>query len=195
MGCQELGGVTHPLGQPQELFPQLVRRLEYPPHQIKPPEPEQHGEELWGLAELLAEFPCPGVGVFHFWSGLALDGHQGGPQGGLHQQLVLGTLRRLWQGLEQLDPSGAVADGFQIGRAFTGLLTCPLPVANGLLCEPSLSIVMGQQLGLRLAALGKARLQHLGNALMVLLAGATQQRLIGHVLDECMLERVGGLRR
>jgi hypothetical protein len=87
-----------------------------------------------------------------------------------------------------------VADGFQIGRAITGLLARPLPVANGLLCEPSLGIMMGQQPGLRLAALGKARLQHLGNALMVLLAGAPQQRLIGCFLDQGMLKEVRRLR-
>ena len=42
-----------------------------------------------------------------------------------------------------------MADRFEIGRAVTRLLARPLPVANGLLNEPSLGIVMGQQLGLR----------------------------------------------
>src|ERR671922_2453505 len=99
-------------------------------------------------------------------------------------------LRRLWQGLEQLDPGGYVANGFQIGRAVAGLLARPLPVGNSLLYEPSLGIVMGQQLGLRLAALGKMCLQHLGNTLMVLLARAAQQGLVGGVLDQRMLEAV-----
>ena len=53
---------------------------------------------------------------------------------------------------------------------------------------------MGQQLGLRLAALGKARLQHLGNALMVLLAGAPQRGLIGCFLDQGVFKEVGRLR-
>jgi len=50
--------------------------------------------------------------------------------------------------------------------------------------------MIGQQLRLRLADLGKARLHHLGNALMVLLSGAPQQGLIGRVLDQGMLEAV-----
>jgi hypothetical protein len=77
-----------------------------------------------------------------------------------------------------------VPHGFQIGGVLDGPLPSPLPVANGLLYEPSLGLVLGQQLGLRLAALGKARLQHPGNALVVLLARAPQQRLIGCFLDQ-----------
>ena len=46
---------------------------------------------------------------------------------------VLGTLRRLWQGREQLNPGGHVADSFEIGRALTGLLPRPLPVDDRLL--------------------------------------------------------------
>ena len=53
---------------------------------------------------------------------------------------------------------------------------------------------MGQQLGLGGAEVGKLRLQHLGNALMVLLAGAAQQGLIGRILDQGVLEAIHGLR-
>jgi hypothetical protein len=55
--------------------------------------------------------------------------------------------------------------------------------------------VMRQQLGLSLDNLGKAHLQYLSNALMVLLPGAPQQGLVGRVLDQRMLEAVGRLGR
>jgi hypothetical protein len=54
---------------------------------------------------------------------------------------------------------------------------------------------MGKQFGLRLAELGKARLQHLGNVLMVLLPGTPEHRLIGGILDQGMLEAVRHVRR
>ena len=54
---------------------------------------------------------------------------------------------------------------------------------------------MGQQFGLGLRDLGKLRLQHLCNALMILLSRTLQQRLIGRVLNEGMLEAIRGLRR
>ena len=72
-------------------------------------------------------------------------------------------------------------------------LARPLPVGNSLLCEPSLRVVMRQQLGLCLDQLGKLCLQHLSNALVILLPRALEQRLIGCVLDESMLKDIGGL--
>ncbi len=55
--------------------------------------------------------------------------------------------------------------------------------------------MMGQEFGLGLTEVGKACLQHLGNALMVLLPHAPQQGLIGDVLNQGMLKAVGRLRR
>ena len=52
---------------------------------------------------------------------------------------------------------------------------------------------MGQQLGLGLGEIGKLRFQHLGNALMVLLPRAPEQRLIGCLLDQGMFEHICGL--
>ena len=58
------------------------------------------------------------------------------------------------------------------------LLPGPLPVGDGLLREARLGVVMGQQLGSGLSGLGKLCLKHLGNALVMLLTGTPQQRLI-----------------
>ena len=104
-------------------------------------------------------------------------------------------LRRFWQGRQQLDPGTQVADGFQIRRAVARVLARPLPVGNGLLETARRGVVLGGEFRLGLADLGEARLQHVGNALMVLLAGTAEQRLIGRLLDEGMLEEVGRLRR
>src|SRR2546427_9169219 len=86
-----------------------------------------------------------------------------------------------------------MANCLDVSRAFDGYLSRLLPVGNSLLCEPSLGVVMRQQFGLRLDQLGKLCLQHLGNALVVLLPRALEQRLIGRVLDESMLKDLSGL--
>ena len=88
-------------------------------------------------------------------------------------QLVLEAVSGVGQRREDREPCGQVLDPFEIG----GALQRPLP---GLL--PS-GERLGQQLGLGLADLGKARLHHLGNALLVLLAGAASAGLIGGFLD------------
>ena len=72
------------------------------------------------------------------------------------------------------------------------MLARPLQVGNGLRVEARFRVVMGQQLGLCLTELRKAFLEHLGNALMVLLSGALEQGLIGSFLDQRMLEDVRG---
>jgi hypothetical protein len=66
-------------------------------------------------------------------------------------------LRRRWQGREQLDPGGEVADGFQIGRAVAGVFAGLLPVGHSLLGEARLRVMLRQQLGLRLGGLRKVR--------------------------------------
>src|SRR5262249_61675951 len=90
---------------------------------------------------------------------------------------------------------GTVVEGSQIAGAVAAQWAGPWPVAHRLRGEPRLSIVVGQELGLRLAALRKTRLQHLGNALMVLLARAPEQGLIGDVLDQGVSKAVRRLWR
>jgi hypothetical protein len=63
---------------------------------------------------------------------------------------VLGTLGCLWQGREQLNAGGQVADGFEMGRAVAGLLAGPLPVVHRLLGAARRRVVLGEQLRLGL---------------------------------------------
>ena len=53
---------------------------------------------------------------------------------------------------------------------------------------------MRQQLGLGLDNVGKLCLQHLGNALVVLLPSAPEQRLVCGILHQGVLKEVGRLR-
>jgi hypothetical protein len=69
-----------------------------------------------------------------------------------------------------------------MGRALESTLACPLPIGDGLLCEPSLGVVMCQQFRLTFSRLEKLCFQDVGDALMVLLPRALEQGLIGGVL-------------
>jgi hypothetical protein len=84
---------------------------------------------------------------------------------------------------------------FQMGRALEGPLARPLPISHRLLSKARLGVVLGKEFRLHVAGLRESCLQHVGNPLMILLPRIPQQRLIGHVLDEGMLEGVGGLWR
>ena len=85
--------------------------------------------------------------------------------------------------------------GLQGGRALEGLLPGVLPIGDGRVGQPRLRIVMRHQCWLRRDDLRELGLQHLRNALMVVLAGAPQQGLIRGILDQRVLEEVCRLRR
>ena len=86
-------------------------------------------------------------------------------------------------------------DSLDVGRTLGGALACLLPIGNGLSDKTRFGVVMGDQLGLRLDGFSKSFLQHLRNLSVVLLARTLQQRLIGRILNECMLEEIARLRQ
>jgi hypothetical protein len=102
---------------------------------------------------------------------------------------------RIGQDLEQLQTFGEVRERFRMSRALDGTLARPLPISHSLFPETRLRVMMRRQLRLALGNLSKLCRQYLGNALMVLLARAFQERWIGGVLDESMLEDILAVRR
>ena len=112
----------------------------------------------------------------------------------MEPQVLLPAFRRIRQSLEHLHPYGEMANRLLVRRALRRALPGGQPVRDGLRTQTGLGVMVRQQLGLGLADLGELRLQHLGNALVVLLAGTLQQRLIGRVLDQGVLETVRRLR-
>src|SRR4029077_3249474 len=93
-----------------------------------------------------------------FWSGPASCACPRGAEGHLEVQFALEAFRGLWHEGEHLQPAGEVTDCFHLSKAFKSALPSLLPVGNSLRQETRLGIVLGQQLGLRLADRGKMRL-------------------------------------
>ena len=119
---------------------------------------------------------------------MTLGNHQRRGERGLHDELLLGPLGGVWQGSEQLQSFGEVRHRFQIGPSARGRGGPPVPVGDRLRVQAGLGVVMRHQFGLRRNGLWEPCFQHLGDTLMVSLARAPQQRLIGRILDQGMLE-------
>jgi hypothetical protein len=147
------------------------------------------------LVEVLTELPSTRVGLCYLRSRVAFSGNQCRAEGGLQDQLLLAVLHRFRQRLEYLQPLGEVPDRFQIRRTLDGALTRPLPIAHGLHTQARFGVMIRHQLGLGLGNLWKSCDENLRNALMVLQPRAPQERLIGGILDEGMLEDIRRLRR
>ena len=81
--------------------------------------------------------------------------------------------------------------GLHVGRALHGPLAGLVPVADRLSMETGCHGVMRHQFRLGGDDVGKLCRQGLGDALMVGLSGTWQQRGIGHLLGEDVLEGIG----
>ena len=125
---------------------------------------------------------------------MALGGDQGRPQGDLQIEFLLHPHWGLGKRRQEFQAHSKVPEGFQVGRALEGLLSGTVPIGNGLRQPIGLRIVMGQQLGLHGAELGKPRRHRLGHTLMVLLASTPEQGLRSSLLDQGMLKDVRRLR-
>src|SRR5262249_14146365 len=126
----------------------------------------------------------------YFWSCLAPDSHQCRAEGGQEVQLRLALLGSDCQALEQHQAPRKMIDRFGMGRALERAPPGPLPVPNRRLIESRLCVMMSHQLTRCRGSPASLRGEHLGRPLMVLLSRALQERLIGGILDERMLEDI-----
>src|SRR5438093_13348960 len=95
------------------------------------------------------------VGLPDFASGKAFHGKQRSSQGDQHVYFALETLRGLGERLEQREPLPEMSNGFHMGGALAGSLTSRVPIADCLLGETCLSIVMCQRFRLTFNRLRK----------------------------------------
>ena len=188
-------GVVGLVRQVQQHFTELSCRVQLWSCPIKPPQAIQDRSKLWRLPYLLTQRVCLGVSALHLGGCVSFRSLQCRAKGNVQGQCLLGMLRCLWQGLEQFDPGGQMADGFQMGRVVAGVLTRSLPVVHCLLSVARGSVVLGHHLGLSLDSLREVCLQELRHLLMHLLPRTPQQRGIGGILDQGMLEHIQGPRR
>src|SRR5689334_19667323 len=71
---QEARGAVHVLHECEALLAEFSRRMKIAPHHIKRMQSEQYLEQPWRFPQVLTELAGPGVGVFHLWGGIALNG-------------------------------------------------------------------------------------------------------------------------
>ena len=81
-----------------------------------------------------------------------------------------------------------------MGKAVGGMATGLQPLIDRTSDISSGGQMMGQQFGLALDEIGEILLQHIGDPGMQFLPPRAQQRAVGGILDQRVLEQVGGLR-
>lgn|GEM_PF-4317947 len=99
---------------------------------------------------------------------------------------------RLLQRLDQLERFAQLGDGFGIRRSLLRAFARLLPECDCLLIEASLSEVVSEQFRTIFSSLGKLLLQDFGDAAVKRLPFLLQQRFVGRVLNQGVLERPCG---
>ena len=188
-------GIVRPVRQAQQEVRECPGPGELHPDRRKPPQAIQDWTQARRLPDLLTYRVGLAVGVLHLGGGEPLGHLEGRTEGNVQCHGVLHPRWRLWQGRQEVDPRGEVADGFPMGRAVAGVVTRLLPVVHRLRSTARGGIVLGDQLRLGLHERGEPRFYDLRNLLMDLLAGPLEQRSIGGVLDQGMLEPIPRPRR
>jgi hypothetical protein len=112
----------------------------------------------------------------------------------LERHLVGVSLRAFGLRREQCNRFAKLCDGLTVRRARLRLLAGALVVRNRFVGLPSQRCVPRHHLRLGRRALGELRQQHFDDAAVELGARAFEQRLVGRLLYQRMLEGVTGLR-
>ena len=125
---------------------------------------------------------------------MAFGGNLWNAKGKLEVDLVVVAGRSLGKCREKIEAFGEVGDGFCVGRAIIGAQARLVPVRYGIIDQSALGCMMGKHLRLRLRSVGKAFAEDRGDPAVELLAPALQQRRVGGIPHQCMLEGVDCIR-
>ncbi len=195
IGDQAIGRIVLPFRDFDDLLCELERGLHSSAQRRHRAEAEQHGDALQIRADAAVEQPFRGV---HHFIGLgggdALQRHE--RVGARHQkrQLERVAFASFGDGGDQREPGAGMALGFHRRRLRQRQLGRAQPGGGGRGCEPGFGEVMGDGCG-RIFLFGDVLLQRPGDLGVDALAAAAQERAVGGILDQRVLERVARLGR
>ncbi len=159
------------------------------------PQPVYDAHQVLGVAELLAYRVRPLVNLTGDRGGVAACGDQRAAQTDLQRQFPPPPPWRLGQQDQQLQSLLQMRGGFGHGRASRRQPTGLLPVGDRLFKRARFGEMVREQVRFTFRDFRKAGFEHLADAGVEFLAPPVQQRAVGRVSDERVLEAVGRIRR
>ena len=186
----EMGRIAEPFGDMQRLPGKMLRLFHLEQVHMVELQAAERREFPGIVIELPTEFPGPRIGSADVGVAEAPRRVQGGTERHLQVQLARGPLAHIRQRVDQRQASAELVDCFDVRRLARRGHAGFVPVGDCLRRAVRLRVVMRHQFRLRARHLGKAILQQLCHLLVILLAGAFQQRLVSRILDKRMFEEV-----
>ena len=190
------------LGERQELRRKLAHHVAVERHIVRDPEAvedrEQQQRVFGRLSERFSLFDqqtCLLRSRLGFRRGIAFDVHRAGYERDLKLDLLATQRGRGGQGRDLVERTRELLRSFDQRRALQRPLSRLAPEARRLLDQPGLGAVTRQQLGLVLGNLRELAFEGFGDAGMKRAARLAQQRAIGRVLHQRVLEQISCMRR
>ncbi len=155
-------------------------------------------KKLRGETQSLPQLSCAGIGPTRFRRRVAFDRLQHCAQGNPKFEFLSLAFVVVRQQRQLVQPLVELRGRFRQRRAGGGPPTGLTPEDDGFFCEPSLGIMLCEQLGLAVHDLGEMGFERFGDLRVQLLARAAQQTAVRRVLHQRMLEtvdRLGGVPR
>jgi hypothetical protein len=168
----------------------LIMLKEAAPGQVISPQ----AIERFGPIQLLCQRPCSGRGFWEIGRRIALRGDLRRPESGQQIQLLLPAPVVLGQAGKQLQSLDELSLGFGHRRAGDCLLTRLEPVSDRLFGKAGLGTMVRRERWLSGHDLRKFLLQRGGDPGVQLLSPTAQQRAVGRILHQRVLESVLSVR-
>ena len=188
-------GVVGSLGQAEQLFTEPPRGLELSAQFVEFPEPPEDGKDS-GLSPSCRHSSRADCSSVPLRVSRALCGHQRPARAPIRsasscstRSRLVGQVARTLQGLPE------VGDGSRFAERSTARCPASLPLDDRLVGESGLRVVMRDAARAALAAVSGNRSIIVSAMRACSSCRRLKQRLVGGLLDECVLEDVGGVGR
>src|SRR5262249_8131651 len=177
------------LGRSHDLPCDLPRGVQITTSQGHTPHSKQKKQQLRRIDDAIAEFP--GSGERRRRLGTETPRLvQSRTQGDLERELLLCSSWRVRQRSQRFESLGEMTNPFREGEPRNGALSGLTPRGHCRLQFPSLGVVVREELRLGVSDLGELFSEYSRNLSVQLPASALQQRAVGRLSDQCMLEEV-----
>jgi hypothetical protein len=177
----------------EELLSEVTGGLELASGEVNGREPVQRRKQTRRFAHPLAELASPCVDRLDLGRRVPPCRHDGRTEEHAQLELQLVALGARGLPFEHRQSAPQVLDRFGVRRAIHGALGGSLPRRNRLWDQARFAEMMAEQLGSLCADLGIPLLVHLCDPQVKLLPAAAEQRVIGRLVDQRVLENVAGL--
>ena len=182
--------VLSTLGHVDKLLAEASSGVEIRYYKVKVPQTVQHREMLWRVTQFLAQLQRSTIGSLHFRGRVAFSGHKRRAHCRQQVQFAPRLLGAVRHGTKNFQTLSEMRDRLRVCRHEQGPLAGLQVIVGRAIGHVRFTVMVRDYLGMCLDRLRETGFQQFCGLQMVLLAGPSQQRAVGGILDQRVLEDI-----